>query len=242
MHLFSYFNKQPIVPNLITTDIHSHLLPGIDDGIKTLKESIEIIRQFKSLGYQKLITTPHIFSDLHPNTIKIIKDKLSIVQKSVMEENIEITIEASAEYYLDMEFLKLIENDELLPFMGNYILFEIPCSSKPIILNIAIKGIIRKGYIPVLAHPERYHYLYDNSLEHYKNLKRRGVLFQVNLKSLESRSKSIKKIALKLIKEELVDFIGSDVHKLSDISRIKKVLQNRKYMNLIKRNNILNNE
>jgi len=241
MHLFSFFNKASILSNSIRVDIHSHLLPGIDDGVKTLKESIEIIRRFKFLGYHKLITTPHIFSDLYPNTAEIIQEKLSIVKHGLKKENIEITLEASAEYYLDMEFLRLIEDDELLPFMGNYILFETPCNSKLIILDVAIESIIRKGYIPVLAHPERYHYLYSDNLERYKELKRMGVLFQVNLKSLQSHSKSMKKTALKLIKAGLVDFIGSDAHRMQDMIIVEKVLKTKEYQTIIKNNNLLNN-
>jgi len=222
-------------------DIHSHLLPGIDDGVKTLKESIEIIKQFKFLGYQKLITTPHIFSDLYPNTTESIQEKLSIVKDALKKENIEILLEASAEYYLDMEFLNLIEENKLLSFMGNYILFETPCNSKLIILDVAIESIIRKGYIPVLAHPERYSYLYSDNLERYKELKRMGVLFQMNLKSLQSHSKRIKRTALKLVKAGLIDFIGSDVHRMSDMIIVEKVLNTKEYQTIIKHNNLLNN-
>ena len=240
MNLFPFFFK-PTIIKPITVDIHSHLLPGIDDGVKTLKDSIEVIKRFKFLGYHKLITTPHIFSDLYPNTSEIIQEKLYIVQNELKKENIEIILEASAEYYLDIKFLELIEDDELLPFMGNYILFETPCTSKLIILDVAIESIIRKGYIPVLAHPERYHYLYSDNLELYKQLKRMGVLFQVNLKSLQSHSRSIKKTALKLIQSGLVDFIGSDAHRMRDVIMLENVLKSREYRKIINNNNLLNN-
>ena len=241
MHLFPFFNKTPIISNSIKVDIHSHLLPGIDDGVKTLKESIEVIKRFQCLGYDKLITTPHIFSDLYPNTVESIQEKLFLVQNRLKQEDITITLEASAEYYLDMEFLRCIDDDELLPFMENYILFETPCNSKLIILDVAIENIIRKGYIPVLAHPERYNYLYSDNLERYKELKRMGVLFQVNLKSLQSHSKSIKKIALNLIKSGLVDFIGSDAHRMRDMTIIEKVLKSKEYRTILKNNKLLNN-
>lgn len=240
MNLFPFFFK-PTIVKPITVDIHSHLLPGIDDGVKTLKESIEIIKHFQFLGYKKLITTPHIFSDLYPNTSEIIQEKLSIVKKQLIKENIDITLEASAEYYLDIEFLKLIDDDELLPFMGNYILFETPCTTKLIILDVAIENIIRKGYVPVLAHPERYHYLYSDNLERYKELKRMGVLFQVNLKSLQSHSKSTKKIALKLIEAGLVDFVGSDAHRMRDVTILENVLKSKAYRTVTRNNNLLNN-
>ena len=240
MNIFSFFYKIEQI-NSITIDIHSHILPNIDDGVKTLSESIEIIKKFKLLGYKKLIITPHIFSDLYPNTKDIIKEKLEIVRDALKEQNIEMILEASAEYYLDMEFLRIIEDDELLPFNKNYILFETPCSSQPIILEPAINALHQRGYIPVLAHPERYYYLYSDNLEKYRKLKRLGVLFQVNLKSLQSQSKSIKRVASKLIQAKLVDFLGSDVHRMSDIIKTEKVLKSREYRTIMKKNNFLNN-
>ena len=236
MNLFDFFNYK----NPITVDLHSHLLPGIDDGVRTIEESVAIIKKFQLLGYTKLITTPHILSDLYPNNKKIIIQKLHEVQRELHKENIDIDIEASAEYYVDMEFLKLIENDELLPFMGNYILFETAYNSKPMILEQVIYTLQDKGYIPVLAHPERYRYLHKD-IELYKALKAQGVLFQVNIKSLENRSKPNYKIALKLINLGLVDFVGSDVHKMKDMIKLEKTLKSTAYKNAIKKNTLLNN-
>jgi len=236
MNLFSFIN--PINP--IKVDIHSHLLPGIDDGIKTIKEAVEIIKKFEILGYHKLITTPHIISDSYPNNRQIITKKLQDVKEALRENKIEIILEASAEYYVDMEFLQLIENDELIPFMKHYILFETSYLSKPIILEHAIGLIIKKGYIPVMAHPERYLYLHQN-MQLYKDLKLQGVLFQVNIKSLQNRYKSIYKVAVKLINLGLVDFIGSDVHRMSDIIKIERVIKSSIYKSIIKKNLLLNN-
>jgi len=236
MNLFSLFEYS----NPIKVDIHSHLLPGIDDGVKTLEEAVSIIKKFQLLGYSKLITSPHIISDFYPNTPNIINKKLHELQEVLKKEHIEMTIEATAEYYVDMEFLKLIENDELIPFMGRYVLFETSYSSKPMILEQAIFEMIDKGYIPVLAHPERYIYLHHN-FELYKRLKAQGVLFQVNIKSLNHQSKSIYKVALQLINSGLVDFVGSDVHRMKDIIKLEKILQSREYKNAIKKNILLNN-
>jgi tyrosine-protein phosphatase YwqE len=237
MKLFNLFNYK----NPITVDIHSHLLPGIDDGVNTIEEAVAIIKKFKLLGYSKLITTPHIISDLYPNNREIITQKLHDVQEALKKENVDILLEASAEYYVDMEFLKLIENDELIPFKGNYILFETAYGSKPMILEQVIHSLQIKGYIPVLAHPERYLYLH-NDINLYKELKAQGVLFQVNIKSLQNRSKTIYKIASKLIKLGLVDFMGSDVHKMNDIVKLEKTLQSSAYKDAIKNNTLLNNK
>jgi len=236
MKLFNFFNYT----NPITIDLHSHLLPGIDDGVQTIEEAVAIIKKFKLLGYSKLITTPHIISDLYPNNKEIITNKLHEVQCAIKKENIDISIEASAEYYVDMDFLKLIENDDLIPFKGNYILFETAYGFKPMILEQVIYTLKERGYIPVLAHPERYRYLHHN-IELYKSLKAQGVLFQVNIKSLQNKSKTIYKIALELIDMGLVDFMGSDVHKMNDIIRLEKTLQSTAYRNAIKKNTIINN-
>ncbi len=237
MNLFSLFNYT----NPIKVDIHSHLLPGIDDGVRTIEESVAIIKKFKLLGYSKLITTPHVISDFYPNNKEIITKKLHDVQEALKREEIDISIEASAEYYVDMEFLKLIENNDLLPFMGNYILFETAYNFKPIILEQVIFNLQKKGYIPVLAHPERYRYLHHN-IELYKSLKAQGTLFQVNIKSLQDKSKANYKIALKLIDLGLVDFVGSDVHRMKDIMKLEKTLQSKAYKHAIKNNNLLNNK
>ena len=236
MNLFSFFNST----NPIKVDIHSHLLPGIDDGVKSIEEAVKIIKKFKILGYSKLITTPHIISDSYPNNRQIITKKLQDVKEALVENNIEIILEAGAEYYVDMEFLQLIENDDLIPFMKHYILFETSYVSKPIILEHAIHLIIKKGYIPVMAHPERYIYLHQN-IQLYKELKIQGVLFQINIKSLENRYKNVYKIAVKLINLGLVDFIGSDAHRMSDMVKLEKVIKSSIYKCTIRKNNILNN-
>ena len=237
MNLFPFFKKQQ---NPITVDLHSHLLPGIDDGVKTVEESIEIIKKFKLLGYTKLITTPHIILDTYPNNKEIILEKLQDVREAIEKQNIDIIIEASAEYYLDDGFINLLEEGELIPFMEHYILFETPRTSRPLNFDHAIREITKRGYIPVLAHPERYSYLHQD-INLYKKLKAQGVLLQVNLKSLYTPSSPISKIALKLINKGLVDFIGSDVHRMHDIKKIEKVIESRNYQKILKKNTLLNN-
>ena len=236
MNLFSFFSSI----NPIKVDIHSHLLPGIDDGVKTIREAVEIIKRFKILGYSKLITTPHIISDSYPNNKTIITKKLQEVKEALADKNIEIILEAGAEYYVDMEFLELIENDQLIPFMEHYILFETSYLSKPIILEHTINLIIKKGYIPVMAHPERYIYLHHN-MQLYKELKVQGVLFQINIKSLQNRYQNVYKVAIKLIDLGLIDFVGSDVHRMSDVIKLETILKSAVYASIIKKNHILNN-
>ena len=226
--------------NPFKVDIHSHLLPGIDDGVQSVKESIALIKQFKLLGYTKLITTPHVISDFYPNNKEIIINKLHVIQNALAESNIDISVEAGAEYYVDMTFLELIEEKNIMTFMNHYVLFETSYNDRPIILEHVISSLLKNGYIPVLAHPERYRYLHQN-IEYYKNLKAQGVLFQVNAKSLYNRSRSEYKIALKLIQLGLVDFIGSDAHRMRDMNKLEAFLKSRICKKAIKLNHIRNN-
>lgn len=235
MQLFSHCAFK----NPISIDLHSHLLPGIDDGVSTLEESLTIIKKFKSLGYTKLIITPHIISDSYPNTKEIIQKKLLEVQEALKKEQIDIEIEAAAEYYVDMNFLELIEKDELIPFSGKYLLFETSYLSKPLILEKAIFDMQAKGYIPVLAHPERYRYMY-NDIDYYMKLKSLGVLFQMNTKSLRNTSSPVYKMALKLIELGVIDFIGSDAHRIHDVVTLERIISERVYKNIFEKNNILN--
>lgn len=242
MFFSSLFKEKAFDPtkNPFKVDIHSHLLPGIDDGAQTLQQSIELIKQFHLLGYTKLITTPHIISDYYPNNREIISEKLHTVEQALKLEEINITLEAGAEYYVDMHFLNLIEDENLLTFMNHYVLFETAYGTKPIILEEVIRNLLHKGYIPVLAHPERYIYLH-NDIEAYKRLKALGVLFQVNARSLYNKSKSTSSMALQLIKHGLVDFIGSDAHRMRDIRRLETFLKSRTCQKMLKLNTIKNN-
>lgn len=225
--------------NPVDIDLHSHLLPGIDDGVRTLEESIMLIKELKELGYTKLITTPHIISDSYPNTKYIIENKLLEVQKALDKENIDIKIEAAAEHYVDTEFLKMIENDELVPFSEKYILFETSYISKPIILEQAIFDMTTKGFIPVLAHPERYRYMHHD-INEYLKLKELGVLFQINVKSLRNSSGSVYDMLMKLINLGLADFVGSDVHRKRDVDELKIFLKRKEYKHIFEKNTILN--
>src|SRR5437870_5818803 len=128
--LFSMKPKEPDYPavadfSAIVTDIHSHLIPGIDDGVEKITDSIEMIRAFSELGFKKLVTTPHVMSDYFKNTPEIILEGLALVKEAVQEAKLNITIEAAAEYYLDENFIRKILGDKMLTISGKYLLFEI---------------------------------------------------------------------------------------------------------------------
>ena len=222
------------------TDIHSHILPGIDDGSKSLSESLDMLKAMQEASYTKVITTPHIMADVYKNTPSIIKKKLTILKDAAAKNGINIQIDVAAEYYLDDGFIKHLQSGEILSFGKNYLLFETSYMDRPINLEEMIFEIQSNGYTPVLAHPERYRYI--NNLEsEYARLKELGVLFQLNLNSLiGGYGKSAKKKADYLVKRGMVNFLGSDAHGLRHIEGVKKVKTSELFDTIFKNNNILN--
>lgn len=241
--LTSLFGKKKLtpVPDFLFADMHSHLLADIDDGSKSLDESVELISKLKTLGYKKIITTPHVMGDLYRNTPEIISEALSLLKNKLAQENIEIEIEAAAEYYLDEWFIeKLNKGEKLLTFGEKYVLFETSFMNEPAQLHQAIFLMRTSGYIPVLAHPERYLYLYHD-FEAFKKIYDMDVLFQINLNSLAGYySKAAKQFAEKLIDHNMVDFVGTDCHGDRHLDVLKQVKVSSYYKKLIG-SKILNN-
>src|SRR6218665_2459991 len=148
----------------LKVDIHSHLLPGIDDGAQTLDHTLGMLRKFEELGYQKMVLTPHVMSGVYNNTPEIIREKLEEVRNLIRETKINLEVDASAEYYLDDTFLELIRTNNLIPFNGNHILFECSFRDVPLLLDQVIFELQSKQYQPIIAHLERYYY-YHKSIE-----------------------------------------------------------------------------
>ncbi|HEY8402001.1 MAG TPA: CpsB/CapC family capsule biosynthesis tyrosine phosphatase [Cytophagaceae bacterium] len=234
--LFSRQEKVAEVPPLLV-DMHSHLLPGLDDGADTLEDTLRLIEEFVSAGYKKIITTPHIMGDFYKNTPEGIRAKLEEVRKALRESNINVELEAAAEYYLDEWFMAKLDNgEELLTFGNKYLLFETSYINASAHLHEAIFKIKTSGYVPVLAHPERYTYLY-NSFQAYKDIYEKGVLFQLNLNSLSGYySKAAQKIACQLIDHGMVDFVGTDCHGVRHIEAMKKSRATKSYIQLLQLN------
>ena len=225
-----------------STDIHSHLLPGIDDGSKSMDESIELIRRLKGLGFNKLITSPHVMHHRYPNSSTTILSGLADVREELKKQNIDIELESAAEYYLDEHFMELLNKKDILTFGDNYLLFEMSYSSKPVNLESTVFEMKVAGYRPVLAHPERYMFMH-NDFSIYEKLKEQGVLFQVNLNSFNGYySKPVQKVVLKLMEKGYIDFIGSDTHKTKHLEYFKKNLNSKIMRKIFEKNVILNSE
>jgi len=212
--------------NHLQVDIHSHLLPGLDDGVQSYEESEDIILHFQKLGYRKLITSPHVMSDTYKNTAEKITARLAKLKTYLKSQEIDVEIEAAAEYYLDEQVFKMIENDEkMLTFGKKLLLFETNFLNEPFNMKEFIFLATTKGYKPVLAHPERYLYL-QNNLDKAKDLLDRGVLFQVNISSITGfYSKIVQTTANKLIDRGWVHLLGSDCHHLQHARLVEEAQQ-----------------
>jgi protein-tyrosine phosphatase len=227
--------------SFLRTDMHSHLIPGIDDGPKTVEDSVLLVEKLIGLGYERFITTPHIKFDHYPNNQQTINNGFKILTQALNAKGIEVPIMFAAEYYVDEHFLKLLETEKLLTITENQILIEISFLFEPTRFNDILFKIQTSGYRPILAHPERYTY-YHRKYEMYKELKNRGCLFQLNTISLTGYySQNIKEIAERLLDDGLIDYCGSDTHHIKHIETQEKILNSSKIFRL-KKDNFLNSQ
>lgn len=204
----------------VAIDMHSHLIPSVDDGAKDVKDSLLLIKGLKELGFTKLITTPHTLQDIHPNTIHTLKNGQSLIENLLPEG---ITLALSSEYYLDEQFQNQVEANALLPLPGNRLLVEFSQISRPHDIEEVFFDLSIKGYQVILAHPERYLF-FHKQFNYYQRIKEMGVELQVNALSLTDHyGKGIRSIAEKLIEKNMIDFIGTDTHHLNHIEVLKKV-------------------
>jgi protein-tyrosine phosphatase len=221
--VFHWFRPKSLPGQPLYVDIHSHLLPGLDDGVKDFAEAETIIRHFATLGYRKLVTTPHVMSDAFRNTTQGIQESLRKLNHYLSDHGVDIVIEAAAEYYLDESLMQSVHaNEPLLTLGKNYLLFETNFLTEPFQLKEFIFTATTKGYKLVLAHPERYMYL-QQDFDKAKDLLDRGVLFQINISSLSGYySREAQKMANGLIDRGWVHWLGSDCHHVQHVKLLEQ--------------------
>lgn len=190
------------------TDWHCHLLPGVDDGVQTMEESLQILAQYEALGIRKVWFTPHIMEDI-PNTTAGLKVMFEGLNRAYSGS---IDLYLSAEYMLDFLFEERLKSNDLLPLgsEGNHLLVETSYFRPPMDLFATLERIMVRGYYPVLAHPERYVYM---EKEDYQKLWDAGVKFQLNLFSLVGLyGEAIKNKAKYLLQKKMFHLCGTDTH------------------------------
>jgi len=225
------------------TDLHSHLIPGIDDGASTIEESIAMITGLQQMGYTRFITTPHIQPELFPNTEKSITEQLGQFKTALAEQHIDCHIEAAAEYYVDETFEnRLATGEKFLSFGDNYILIEVSMISKFIDLEKILFELMLLGYKVILAHVERYPYMFErHNLDYYSSLKDKEIFLQVNLRSFTGDYGDIqKKIARQLAEHRMIDFLGTDLHKPKQLQVIEQAMHDEHVQQLLASGSLLN--
>lgn len=219
--------------SVVSVDMHSHLIHDVDDGSKNLQDSINMVRRLLDVGYRKLYTTPHIMGDFYKNSAENLLPKLDELKKELTQQGIACDINVAAEYYLDEWFAKKVQEKHKFLTMGdNYILVETSYLNRPQNFYEVIFALQTGGYKVILAHPERYTYLFDD-FKKIEDIFERGVFFQLNLNSLAGYySPKSKKIAEKLIDKQMVHFVGTDCHTEKHIDVLEKVKGTKYYQKL----------
>ncbi len=243
--MLSWFSKKkekeldPLDFSMLKTDIHSHFIPGIDDGSPDMETTINLIQEMQRLGFTKVITSPHVMSDFYKNSSEVILKGLADVRAELKTQKINIKIDAAAEYYIDYDFEKKIGKERFLTFGTNYLLVELSFVEVPKNFFEIIFKLQLEGYKVVLAHPERYHYFH---MKDYEDLVNRGVFLQINWLSLIGYySSPVKNKAEDLIAQDMVSFVGTDCHNKSHVALYRNCQTKKAWHDLYKSGKLLNN-
>jgi len=210
--MFSFFSKKAPVKLWFSTDIHCHILPGIDDGSPNAERSVELIERMQQWGIQRIFASPHVTQGSFCNTPETIAAARVCLQQALDERDNKLVLGNSAEYRLDDLFAEHREKGILLTLPGNRLLVENSFVQEPLSFDNLLFSLQVDGFRPILVHPERYYYYYSTP-ERYRAIHNAGVEFQINLLSLSGYyGKDERRIAEKLIDMGLVDYIGTDLH------------------------------
>lgn len=226
MWIFKRKNKKESTADLgwLETDIHSHLVPGIDDGAQDPESAMELIRGLQSLGFRQIITTPHILWEVYPNTPEKILNGRKLLQERLQQEKNSLTFGAAAEYFIDEHFEQLLRTKQpLLPIKDNLVLVEFSMVTAPMDLKDVLFEMQLQGYQPLIAHPERYIYLKSRKT-FFDELKDSGCQFQLNLLSLAPYyGNSVQDLASYLIKKDFYDYAGTDLHNIKQLAELQRI-------------------
>jgi protein-tyrosine phosphatase len=225
----------------VVTDMHSHILPGIDDGAQTTDDSINLISCLYNKGIRKFICTPHIYKELYPNTPETIQKAYETLLPVVQEKFPDIEIRYAAEYFMDDHFDMLLEQKhKLLTVADDYVLVEHSFMQVPFDLKEKLFNLQMAGYTPILAHPERYEF-YMHNKKAYDTLYDIGCIFQINLLSLMGYyGKPPMELAKYLIEKKYVRLVGSDIHHPRHIEAYKQFGNSKFFQELVDQGKLLN--
>lgn len=206
----------------VCVDVHSHLLPSVDDGLGGEHEAIAVITAMTEMGYKAAVCTPHIYTGMFNTDEKMLSNVFEIFAANMQKRFPEFTIRLGAEYMIDDNFLTKLHDPsfELLTFgsaQQRYLLVEFPTTTEPLYADDVIDCCAQRGITPIIAHVERYMFVRgDSTNARLNDWRRRGALTQINLGSVVGQfgAKS-QNAARKLWKDDAVDLLGSDLHSSS---------------------------
>ena len=197
----------------------THVLPGIDDGAKNLEQSLILIKEMKKLGFSEIIATPHTYPGLYDNQTSDIHDSFKKIKDQKIKD---IKIKYASEYFLGKYLIELAEKKSLLSIGKKYVLVEMSMNQETLNLHDILYNLLTNGYIPILAHPERYMF-YHGNINSLLKLKKIGCEFQLNLLSaIGYYGSNVSNSVDIMLKNNLFDFVGSDVHNINHIISFNK--------------------
>ncbi|MDR0790628.1 MAG: hypothetical protein LBO06_07515 [Bacteroidales bacterium] len=226
----------------LKTDIHSHLIPGIDDGSQDMDTSLLLLQELQNLGYRKVITTPHVKNEVFPNDVNKLEDLANNVRKAAAQKGLAIEIEVGAEHLVDEDFHKRISEGLFKTFGDNYLLIELPFMYVPFGVNEYLFDLQCKNYKVILAHPERYLYWAEDKRQ-FADLKDRGIIFQSNINSFTGYYGRQEYNLVKWFAENnMIEMLGSDTHGIRHIEVLHKALSSPLLAGLVNSGKIINNQ
>lgn len=229
--MISIFSKKVFFADLLDgfTDIHCHILPGIDDGAKNIDVSLAMLNLYKELGFISIIGTPHMMEDYYNLDSEKIKNALNLLQNNDSYSSVGLKVKSAAEHLMDQQFSRMSHEKTLLPLAGNKVLIETGFISEPMQFKEMLFEMMNEGYNPILAHPERY--LYIKSLKKYVSIKERGCSFQLNILSLSGNyGSNVQKNAEQLLLNGMIDYVATDAHHERHLKQLKELKINKKFI------------
>jgi len=227
--------------SFLGVDMHSHVLPGLDDGSQNLEDSFNFAKELHGMGYNKLICTPHVISDMYPNNKSTIDPAYELLKAKLAAENIPLELDYAAEFMVNEAFENIITDGQLLTFGKNYVLIEMSYLYESPNIKEMVFELLVQGLQPVLAHPERYNF-YNNNYDGIKSFIDAGCLLQVNLLSFTGYyGKPAKHTAEMMVKDKILSFAGTDLHHYKHLGMLKRLSQDRSITDQLRSVELKNN-
>lgn len=230
--MFKFFKKRNKITDIswLGIDMHSHILPGIDDGSPDVATSLRFVKSLEGLGFSHSIATPHIFKELYPNNFETISAAKQSLQSAIDDAGISFKLESAAEYMVDQDFDL---NSKLCAIQDKFLLIEMSYLNESPNIVQQIFNIEIKGYKPILAHPERYIFYFKDQSK-LKLFKEKGCMFQLNLLSIVGYyGKEVKQLADYLLKEKMYDLAGTDLHHDKHLTTLTNAVESGKLHELV---------